>query len=320
MPVDSQSTDSKLSVVVLGSAGGITEGNLTAYLLAPTDTQDYLCIDAGTVLSGLRQAHLRGSFDAIQLPADSPLSMEGYVLKERIKAYLISHVHMDHITGLTVSSADDSEKNLFALPHTVEYLREHVFNWRSWPNFCNEGTQPHLNKYHYVRLEAEQEYSLWELPVSVVPFIVSHSVPYESTAFLVRHQHSSLLFIGDTGPDPVEQRDRLKNVWSNMAPRVRNGELRGIFMEVSYPNGRPDNMLFGHLTPDWMLYELQQLAELVDPDKPEQALADFPVVVTSIKPSYEKTSTRTQIGEQLADGNRLGIRFILPEQGQTLHF
>lgn len=320
MPLDSPSKDSKLSVIVLGSAGGITEGNLTAYLLAPRNSTQFLCIDAGTVLSGLRQAHLHGSFDNVKVPENSPLTLEGYVLKECIKAYLISHVHMDHITGLTVSSADDSEKNLLALPHTVEYLRDHVFNWKSWPNFCNEGIKPHLNKYHYVRLEAEQEYSLWEMPVSVVPFIVSHSAPYESTAFLVRHDDSSLLFVGDTGPDPVEQRDRLKNVWSHVAPLVRAGQLRGIFLEVSYPNGRPDTMLFGHLTPDWMLYELEQLAHLVNPDDPETALAGFPVVVTSIKPSYEKDSTRDQIGEQLQESNRLGIRFILPEQGQTLNF
>jgi 3',5'-cyclic-nucleotide phosphodiesterase len=320
MPVDSHSKEPKLSVIVLGSAGGITEGNLTAYLLAPRGSREYLCIDAGTVLSGLRAAHASGSFDGVELPKDSPLSMEGYVLKECIKAYLISHVHMDHITGLTVSSADDSEKNLLALPHTVEYLREHVFNWKSWPNFCNEGTPPHLNKYHYVRLEAEQEYSLWELPVSVVPFIVSHSAPYESTAFLVKHDDSSLLFVGDTGPDPVEQRDRLKSIWSHVAPLLREDHLRALFLEVSYPNGRPDNMLFGHLTPDWMLYELEQLAHLVDPDHPTEALRGFPVVVTSIKPSYEKESTREQIGRQLNDNNRLGVRFILPEQGQTLYF
>jgi 3',5'-cyclic-nucleotide phosphodiesterase len=35
-------------VVPLGVKGGIDETNLSAYLLAPVNTQNYICLDAGT--------------------------------------------------------------------------------------------------------------------------------------------------------------------------------------------------------------------------------------------------------------------------------
>ena len=158
------------------------------------------------------------------------------------------------------------------------------------------------------------------MTMAVTPFKISHSNPYESTAFLVRHEDAQLLFIGDTGPDPVEKSDRLQLIWSHIAPLVRNKSLRGIFIEASYSNGRSDHMLFGHLTPSWMMYELERLARFVDPQDPDRALAGFPVVVTSIKPTFHKASTRDKITAQLHELNHLSIEFIMPEQGQLIEF
>ena len=312
--------EKKIDVIFLGTRGGLIEGNLTAYLLAPKGSDTFVCIDAGTLLSGLKQANLVGSFNHINIPPDTPLTIEGYILKKCIKAYLLSHAHMDHIMGLAVNSMYDSQKSIVALPRTIDFLRDHIFNGISWPNLTNEGPEPCRNKYSYVRLELNKETVLSEIPLGITPFVVSHSNPYESTAFLIRFDNAYILFIGDTGPDPVEKSDKLQIIWAFVAPLVRKKMLRGIFIETSYCDGRPDHLLFGHLTPSWMMYELERLAKFVDSKNPNKALAGLPVVVTSIKPTFDKISTKDQISVQLREQNNLAIDFILPEQGQLVDF
>jgi len=43
-------------VIPLGVLGGIDESNLSAYMLAPTGTNDYICLDAGTLHYGIEKA------------------------------------------------------------------------------------------------------------------------------------------------------------------------------------------------------------------------------------------------------------------------
>ena len=49
-------------VVPLGVYGGIDERNLSAYLVAPIGTKEYVCLDAGTVHSGIEKAIEKGTF------------------------------------------------------------------------------------------------------------------------------------------------------------------------------------------------------------------------------------------------------------------
>jgi len=113
----------------------------------------------------------------------------------------------------------------------------------------------------------------------------------------------------------------MKAVWTRVAPLVREKKLRGLFLEVSFPEGRPTGLLFGHLTPSWMLKELHHLARLADPAQPEQALRGLTVVVTHIKLSLERGSMpQEQIAQQLQALNDLGVRFVIPEQGQRIEF
>ena len=50
----------------------------------------------------------------------------------------LSHAHLDHISGLILNAPDDSPKPILGLDATIDTLRDHVFNWRVWPNFGNE--------------------------------------------------------------------------------------------------------------------------------------------------------------------------------------
>ena len=83
----------------LGALGGIQDGNLSAYLVHPHDDDRAVTFDAGTLVNGLRVADEKGAFDARQLPPDSRSSRVGYVLTNRIKGYLVSHAHLDHVAG-----------------------------------------------------------------------------------------------------------------------------------------------------------------------------------------------------------------------------
>ncbi len=306
--------------IVLGTAGGLTESNLSSYLLAPTGSTDFVALDAGTLLTGLQQANRKGNLSDIALPTSSSLSVEGQVLTQHIKAYLLSHAHLDHLAGLVLNSPEDVSKNILALPSTIEQLRDHVFNEHIWPNFGDEGPGRPLKKYHFVRLHPGQEQAIAGTRLTVIPFVLCHAGA-PSTAFLLQAKGAYALYVGDTGPDEAEQCDNLSQVWQSITPLIRQGSLRGLFLEISYPNGRDVTQLYGHLTPLWLMKELHRLAALVNPQQPTSALSGITVIVSHIKPTLQRVqSERGQIIQQVAELNDLGIRFLFPEQGDRIEF
>jgi len=311
----------KFVTIVLGAAGGLSEDNLTSYLLAPVGETHFIALDAGTLLSGIRVAINRGSFDDIRVPPASSVTLAGWILQEHIKAYVLSHAHLDHISGLILNSPDDAQKPILGLDATIDTLRDHVFNWQVWPNFGNEGREPQLRKYAYRRLLPAQEYAIPGTSMTIRPFPLSHGSGPPSTAFLIQSAGFYALYCGDTGPDAVEQRDNLHTLWTAIAPLVRTGQLRAIFLEVSYAAERPDHLLFGHLTPTWLRQELGRLAQMVQPQRPHTALHGLTLVVTHIKPALTPgLSPQERIAQQLHAHNDLGVRFIIASQGSRIEF
>lgn len=49
-------------IVPLGVKGVIDESNFSAYPVAPINTNNYLCLDAGTVTAGIDKAFASGAF------------------------------------------------------------------------------------------------------------------------------------------------------------------------------------------------------------------------------------------------------------------
>jgi hypothetical protein len=85
---------------------------------------------------------------------------------------------------------------------------------------------------------------------------------YESSAFFVRHDASGqqFLFFGDVGPDSLAARAPLTiAVWRAAAPLIPHA-LAALFIECSWPSGRPDDQLYGHLSPEHLVDELVALA------------------------------------------------------------
>jgi cAMP phosphodiesterase len=286
-------------VVPLGVKGGIDESNLSAYMLAPLQSSAYICLDAGTIYAGINQAITQKTFTTN--PSE--------VLRKYIKGYLISHAHLDHVSGLIITSPADSSKPIYATDACMKMMQDHYFNGITWANFGDEGKGFLLKKYHFQTLNLAQEIKLDNTDMWVTTMPLSHVNPFESSAFLVRKDDNYVLYLGDTGADEVEKSNKLNGLWQKIAPLVISKQLKGVFIEVSFPNEQPDKSLFGHLTPNWLMKELTILSELTG----KNALKGFKVVITHQKPPIKSEMT---IKKQLIEQNTLGLTLIFPTQGK----
>jgi cAMP phosphodiesterase len=289
-------------LVPLGVLGGLDESNLSAYMLAASGSQQYICLDAGTLHYGIQKAVANKTF---RVPGDE-------VLRQYIKGYFISHAHLDHIAGLIIDSPEDSTKNIYGLQSTIETIKTHYFTWASWANFADQGETPVLKKYHYQVLTSGAETDIENTQLKVQAFPLSHS-NLISTAFLVQSNGSYILYLGDTGADAVEKSTNLQNLWQSVAPLIKAKKLKAILIEVSFPNEQPDKTLFGHLTPHWLMTEMDKLATLTSPAE----LKGLNVVVTHLKPPV---GSITRIKAQLKAANQLQLNLIYPVQGKALNF
>ncbi len=288
-------------VVPLGVHGGSTENNLSAYLLALNDSNSFISLDAGTIHAGLVRAVARGSLSG------SPDSL----MRTAIKGFLISHPHLDHVAGLIINSPEDAPKTVYALPACLSVIEDKYFSWKSWANFGDEGEKPLLKKYHFQNLGTDSLTDLTGTGLTVRAFPLSHGNPFQSTAFLVGNNDFSVLYLGDTGADSIEKSTRLRSLWEQVAPLIRQGKLRGIFIECSFPDEQPAGKLFGHLTPALLMREMEALSLLAGP----QALRKVPVLITHIKPGENRETT---IRSQAARDNKLNLKLIFPEQGSLI--
>lgn len=100
---------------------------------------------------------------------------------------------------------------------------------------------------------------------------------YDSAALFIRHDASKqeFLFFGDVEPDSISANPRTINVWRAAAPKIP-AILSTIFIECSWLADRPDNLLYGHLSPKHLVDELAALAaevvtaQKIDSKEPRQ--------------------------------------------------
>ncbi|SHF83533.1 MBL fold metallo-hydrolase [Chryseobacterium sp. OV279] len=288
-------------VIPLGIYGGEQEDNLSAYLVGAPKDSAFLCLDAGTINTGIRKA--------IQLKSLN--GTEETVLKDQIKGYFISHGHLDHVSGLIINSPADSKKNIFAIAPVLQILQNHYFITDTWINFADQGQKPMLGKYHYNELQNGAEIPAENTPFFITGYELSHVNPYKSSAALVRKDDHYLLYLGDTGSDRIEKSDRLNILWDRIAALIKKGQLNTILIEVSFPNSQPENLLFGHLTPNLLLEELSRLKEKTG----QKNLENLHIVVTHRKPTKDNPEI---IKKELLQNNPLKVHYIFPEQGKKI--
>ena len=288
-------------VLPLGVKGGLDESNLSAYLVAASGSDQFICLDAGTIYKGLELAAARKIFKP---------SNPSVIQQNNINSYFISHAHLDHTAGLIMNSPNDKAKNLYGLASVLDVFKKNYFTWSAWANFGNEGEAPILKKYSYQTLTPKLEISIDNTGLLVTPFVLSHVKPYESTAFLVRNQDAYLLYLGDTGADRVEQSDQLAQLWQTIAPLVIQNQLKAIFIEVSFDNSVSEKALFGHLTPNLLMEEMAKLNQLTN-----GLLKNTQLYVTHIKPCDD---CETKIKAEIQAANQIGLNISYPTQAALI--
>ncbi|KAM0176315.1 hypothetical protein ACHAPF_004965 [Botrytis cinerea] len=347
-----------MQVIVLGASGGPLEDDCTALLVRSVSLGwskgSVLAVDAGIHLSAidrLLQDHKpltterpyllkEGVLADLKLPFKSTRANAAHIARNLVGAHLITHPHLDHISGGVISTASPSSKprKIAGLASTIEALKDHIFNDVIWPNLSDENGGVGLVT--FTRLisggssvlgdGATKGYMEIVEGLAVKSWAVSHgpcigNFPYqlgtnhsnESSSPLTppqrsgTHSHrthyspitipqisseglnfntdparaytSSACFIhdiasgneiliwGDVEPDSLSLFPRNKQVWQDAAPKIAAGILKGIFIECSYDDSRPDDLLFGHLTPRYVVEELKVLA--VETEKCREDLA-----------------------------------------------
>ncbi|KYK56533.1 hypothetical protein DCS_03533 [Drechmeria coniospora] len=165
-----EDTSPALQVIVLGSGGGPLESNITAFLVRAV-SQDWskgsiIAVDAGVHLSAITRlieeatpsppptslpfTLATGPFAGLSLPYSSPAANAAHMTRNLIDTYLITHPHLDHISGFVINTAGlpgTRPKKLAGLPSTIQALKRHVFNNVIWPNLSDENNGAGLLTY-----------------------------------------------------------------------------------------------------------------------------------------------------------------------------
>ncbi|KAF8439534.1 cAMP phosphodiesterases class-II-domain-containing protein [Terfezia claveryi] len=305
-----------------GSGGGPSEDNVSGHILKsagqPWKENSLLAVDAGVHLSGIiniledhKDSNTQSSqdraisicpFSEAHLPFKSSRANAGHIFRELVSAFLITHSHLDHISGLAIATAALKNvkkcKRIAALPHTITALRKHIFNDFIWPNLSDEDGGVGLVS--YLRLpEAASEYiwvaeglSVQAWPVShghcmrkhnhrgsnaglrasisslqgaQTPAICEQPCVFDSTTYFIRDEITlgEVLMWGDVEPDSISLSPRNFEVWAVAAKKVYEGKLRAVFIECSFDNTQADACLYGHLNPRHLYEELTTLAKQV---------------------------------------------------------
>lgn len=299
-------------VIILGCTGGPLESNASSYLLYSPQKKEAIALDAGTLLHGLQVAYEKGSLEDFSLedPTFQPVAA---FLRRYIKAYLISHGHLDHLAGMVFASQIDTTKPLLANDITIDFIRDHIFNNKIWVNQGSEGERA-LNLYTYERLSEGERREIKGTSFSVEVFPLNHGKSCPSSAFLVDSEGHYVLYFGDSSSDFVEAKKHNSVIWHKIAPLLKQNKLRAIFLECSYPQSKVEHPLYGHLNPELLTKELTHLSQIA-----QTPLQGLKVIVTHRKEDMKNGSSPLEkIAQDLLSHNPLKIHYHFPKQGEKI--
>ena len=210
-------------IKVLGCSGGVGPGLRTTALLV----DDNILIDAGTGVGDLSLAQQR-----------------------RISHIFLTHSHLDHICGLAFMA-----DNLFdlikqpievhATPETLGIIKEHLFNWKIWPDFSQlpNAADPLIR---FREVKVHQGMDLGE-SLKLTAFTVLHTVP--AVGYALQGPEGTFAFSGDTYATDL--------LWNalNQLPRLDKLMIEIAFADEDEELGR----LSKHFTPHLLGRELKKL-------------------------------------------------------------
>lgn len=211
-----------MKLKVLGCSGGIG-GNLrtTSFLL----DHDVL-IDAGTGVGELSLTELR-----------------------LIDHVFVTHSHLDHIACIpmmvdSVWGMREGPITIYGIAETLEILRQHIFNWKIWPDFTEiPNVQQPSVRYQVIELGTAVE--LNGRMITAIP--ANHVVP--AVGYHLNSGLASAVFTGDTTINDA--------LWE-VVNKIEN--LRYLFIESAFSNREKELAVVSkHLCPSLLAAELNKL-------------------------------------------------------------
>jgi len=324
-------------VLVLGCGGGPLETNLSCYLFKPYGqpwSNGCTSVEGGSGLGSLVRLleTLPESFKDFELPSNVPLANAGWVLS-LIRSFLISHAHLDHISGLVLAAGmSPALKNIYGSTRTLQNL-SHVFDGGVWPHLASfEGKESAAYVYRTIETPSTKKVSI-EGGLKVRAYNISHGSmgdgsAYDSTAFFlsIDDQGREVLFFGDVEPDSVSSRPNNRQVWYEASERIKLGKLSTIFIECSWTSSRSKSELYGHLSPPFLYEELSCLASFLPSTNRSRSslrgrLKALNCCIIHVKDTFEEGDSSAKIRLELnalESKFGLGIKFTILKQGMRL--
>ena len=129
------------------SNGVRRRANSTHSLRTPTSiAENYISAKAASIQQPEAATTPRvlstGPFADLEIPFESAKANAAYFMRDLISTYLITHPHLDHISGFAINTASfqhtSRPKRVAALPSTIDAIKNHIFNDVIWPNMSDE--------------------------------------------------------------------------------------------------------------------------------------------------------------------------------------
>ena len=211
-----------MRIKVLGCSGGVGPGLRTTSLLI----DDEILVDAGTGVGELSLAQMR-----------------------RIGNVFLTHSHLDHVCGLAFMADNlfdliDRPVQVHATAETLGAIRDHIFNWKIWPDFSKLPTEEEpLIQFHEIRTGQTTDRN----GIRFTAFPVLHTVP--AVGYAVEKEGRTFVFSGDTyANEPLWE-------FLNKLPRVDK-----LMIEIAFPDEQEElGRASRHFTPALLGSELKKL-------------------------------------------------------------
>lgn len=187
-------------IQVLGAHGSRTSGNYTTCLHVSSHT----VIDAGNLLNNFTTHGT--SIDNI----------------------FLTHSHLDHIIDIPffvdiTLTTRDAPLTIFGLKSTIDAFREHIFNWKIWPNFEEiAASQKNIERINFQPIKPEDTINIDG--IKVTPFLANHTV--DSSGYMITNSNNhAFVFSGDTTYN--------KKMWEMID---KNPNVSTLIVDVSFPS------------------------------------------------------------------------------------
>jgi ribonuclease BN (tRNA processing enzyme) len=221
-PTAAHASGQTMKIRVLGCSGGIGGSLRTTALLVDDD----VLIDAGTGVGDL--------------------SLESLA---RIDHIFVTHSHLDHVTSIpflvdTVCWMRGHPIVVYGIKETLDILREHLFNWRLWPDFTQipDRDRPFMV---YRELALGETVDIRGRRFTPIP--ANHTVP--AVGYTLATSRGSLIYSGDTYLND--------GLWKAVNA-ARN--LKYLIIETAFSNKERDVAAASkHLCPATLAEELEKM-------------------------------------------------------------